>query len=337
MENKPAKIVIGAVIYLLFAAYLCRPCLHGSDSIKPQALFVISTSLGAVGCFLLSRRWVLSFWASLFAGALYGFGPFMLSLSKYHPAAVLSAAAVPWLFCPAVFITRKGYRWAAIPLTFAGFALIAGFFQLCEFYKLFPVPIRIELRLRDLMGIVAPLVNAGEGAIDIGIYRVTLAPLLMGLMLMIKARRWFIIAVIAAGIVLASIGPVLDVSPIAWLSIPIAGSSVIVAIGIQAIMYAGYDDRKWLIAALMLMGGLCIATLLCSVEFFQAFAGLANRQGNLLLQTARIYLLGALAIAVIFFIARARLRATIFRWALLYAAIAVDVVLGGRFIMNKVF
>jgi len=49
-----------------------------------------------------------------------------------------------------------------------------------------------------------------------------------------------------------------------------------------------------------------------------------------------MYILGAIATAIIFFIARAKLRITAVRWAILGVAAAVDIFLGARFIVDKI-
>ena len=97
--TKYAKFAAAAVMYLAFAVYLYRHYFKGFGTPQLQDMFVVSTCLGSLGVYVLSRRWVAGFAESFFAGAIYGFGPFMLGLAKFHPAAGLLAAAIPWLFC----------------------------------------------------------------------------------------------------------------------------------------------------------------------------------------------------------------------------------------------
>ena len=100
------KMIAGATAcYLALALHLYRPYIPKFEPV--QYLFIINSIAGALGCFVLSRRWVSSFVGSLFAGAIYGFGPFALSFAAYHPFAGLPMAAVPWLFCQAAFFRHN--------------------------------------------------------------------------------------------------------------------------------------------------------------------------------------------------------------------------------------
>jgi hypothetical protein len=50
-----------------------------------------------------------------------------------------------------------------------------------------------------------------------------------------------------------------------------------------------------------------------------------------------MYVLGTIATAIIFFLARAKLRVSVLRWILLCAAITVDIFCSARFIVDKSF
>jgi hypothetical protein len=84
------------------------------------------------------------------------------------------------------------------------------------------------------------------------------------------------------------------------------------------------------------MGLLAVASLLLATKYFQGFAGLGDDYGRLLVTGAVMYLLGAVAVAIIFFTAKAGLRAAILRQAILIAAMAIDIFLGARFIVDAV-
>ncbi|MBL7152921.1 MAG: hypothetical protein ISS79_04340, partial [Phycisphaerae bacterium] len=47
------------------------------------------------------------------------------------------------------------------------------------------------------------------------------------------------------------------------------------------------------------------------------------------------YILGAVTLMILFFLARAKLRVRAVRWAILSLAVAVDIFLGARFIVNR--
>ena len=93
--------IIAAVAYGSFAFFLYRPYL--GDLTSQRLMILINAFLASLGCYALSQRWVASFPAALFAGSVYGFGPFALGLGTYQATAGLVFAAVPWFFCPAAF------------------------------------------------------------------------------------------------------------------------------------------------------------------------------------------------------------------------------------------
>ena len=67
-----ASFIAAVLIYTCFAVYLYRPYFRQFN--KWQYLLVITTPVASLGCYMLSRRWVVGFFESLFAGAVYGFG-----------------------------------------------------------------------------------------------------------------------------------------------------------------------------------------------------------------------------------------------------------------------
>ena len=79
------KLAAAAVTYAGFAVYLYQP--YFKDFNKLQHLLVVNACLASLGCFVLSRRWLATFAGSFFAGAIYGFGPFLLGLARFHPTA----------------------------------------------------------------------------------------------------------------------------------------------------------------------------------------------------------------------------------------------------------
>ena len=91
-----------------------------------------------------------AFWASFFAGAIYGFGPFALGLANFHPTAGLLAATIPWLFCPATFGPKARWQWVSWPLSALPFLAILLFFQVSIPCRLFAVWTQAKLHLGDL-------------------------------------------------------------------------------------------------------------------------------------------------------------------------------------------
>ena len=322
-----------AIIYAGFALYLYEPYF---DSFKTQQyLVVINVCLASLGCFVLSRRWVSLFVGSFLAGAIYGFGPFVLGLARFHPSAGFLAAGIPWLFCPAAFIGRTRWRWLSVPFTALPFFAIPLFFRISAHYRLFAASTQARLRLGDLPGFLAPLVATSRNLTGIGFYHVPLAILVMGFAMLLAARRVGIIIILCLGTVLACSSSFLDVSPIMWLSIPTVCCSVLIGVGLQGLASAGFTDRKWVLVTTAMMAALSIIALLLATKYFQVFAGLGNRYATLFTETAKMYILGMVAVAILFFMIRAKSRIAPLRWTILCSTMALDIFLGASFIIDK--
>jgi len=332
--NALIRFATAAGIYASFAVYLYLP--HFKHFNRLQYLLVVNACLAALGCFVLSRRWLATFAGSFFAGAIYGFGPFAL-LASYHPTADFLAATIPWLFLPAAFGPKGKWRWVRIPLSALPFLAILLFFQLSTYYRLFPIPIQSKLHLADLAGLLSPLVVADRDLTLVGFYHIPIAALLTGGLMLLRARRLSIIIIFTIGTVLSCCDSVLGISPIIWLAIPVLCCSVMIGEGMQGLVCAGYADRKWLLITTVIMAALSVATLLLATKYFQIFAGLGGKYAKLLVQAANMYILGTIAVAILFFMARAKLRIGWLRWIIICSAVAVDIFLGARFIVDKVF
>jgi len=330
-----AKVIAAAGIYAAFAVYLYQPYFRNFGPL--HYLHIVNVCLASAGCYVLSRRWVAAHAASFFAGAIYGFGPFMFGLARYHPTAGFLTASIPWLFCPAALGPKCRWRWISWPLATLPFLAIVSFFQVSCRYRLFAVPIRTKLHLADLAGLLAPLVMAGRNTTLVGFYHVPIAALIVGFAMLLAARRLNILVIFALGATLAFCDPVFSVSPIIWLSIPVLCCAVLIGAGIQGLTSAGYADRKWVLLAAMIMAALAIVTLLLATKYFQVFAGLGAKYAKLLVETAKMHILGSVAAIIIFFLARAKLRVAALRWILLSAAMAVDILLGAVFIVDRIF
>jgi hypothetical protein len=327
------KFVIAAGLYGIFTVYLFLP--HFKNFDKVQYSLPVNICLGCLGCYVLSKRWIPSLAGSLFAGAIYGFGPFMLGLLRFHPAATFLAAAIPWLFCPSAFIQKRKWHWLSMLLSALPFVIIILFFRAAAHWRLFPIPTQARIHFSDLAGLLAPLVMVGQNMTLVGFYHVPLAALIMCFSMLLAARRYGIIVIFAVGAILAFCDSFLSVSPIIWLSIPVLCCSVIIGEGMQGFALAGDADRKWILAIIVSMGILAIVTLLFATKYFEVFAGLGQEAAKLFTETAKFYILGALATAVIFFMASAKKRFLLLRWAALCSAMAVDIFLSARFIIDR--
>ena len=330
------KFLAAAIIYAVFAVYLYQPYFKGFNALRLRDLFVVNVCLGSLGCYVLSRRWVAGFGESLFAGAIYGFGPFILGLAKFHPTAGFLAAAIPWLFCPAAFGPKEKWRWLRIPLAVLPFLAIVLFFQVSAHYRFFAVSTQARLHLADLVGLLAPLITAKQNTTLIGFYHIPIAALVMGFSMLLAARRFSIIMIFTIGIILAFCNSFFGISPIIWFTMPMLCCSVLVGAGMQGLASAGFADRGWVLAAAAIMCTLAIVTLLLATKYFQTFLGLSAGYAKLFTEAGKMYVLGAIVAAIIFFMISAKLRMQPLRRIVLYAAMAVDIFLGARFIVDKI-
>jgi len=328
------KFAAATGIYAGFALCLYLP--HFKKFEPLRYLVVVNIYLAALGCFVLSRRWVASFVGSFFAGALYGFGPFGLWLSGYHPTVGFLAASIPWLFCPSAHFSKRKWQWVCAPLSALPFLAILLAFQISAHYRLFPIPIHTRLHLADLASLLAPLVAIERTMPLVGFYHVPIAALVMGFSMLLKARRFGIMIIFAVGTILAFCNPFFDISPILWLTIPVLCCSILIGAGMQGFVLAGFSDRKWVLITTGIMTVLAIITLLLATKYYDMFAGLGAKYARLLTHTAKMYILGAITTAVIFFMARAKLRLTALRWIILSLAIGVDILFCASFIAYRV-
>ena len=334
MSKNLLKFAAAAGIYAGFAVYLYQPYFKNFDRL--QYFLVVNVCLASLGCFVLSRRWVAGFWASLFAGAIYGFGPFSLGLAGYHPIAGLLAATIPWLFCPAAFAGKTRWRWLSLPLSALPFLMILLFFQMTTYLRLFAIPVQTRLHLADLASLLAPLVMVNRNTVLIGFYHIPIASLIMGFSMLLAARRFGIMIIFTVGAVSAFCNPFLNISPVIWLSIPVLCCSILIGAGMQGLVSAGSADRKWLMMTTAIMAALSIVTLLLATKYFSVFAALGAGYTTLFVQATKMYILGTIAVAVIFFMTRAKLRLAGLRLVLLCSAMAIDIFFGARFIVDKI-
>jgi hypothetical protein len=327
------RFLTAAIFYAVFAGYLYLPYLKSFD--RWRYLLVVNVCLASLGSYVLSRRWVGGFIESFFAGAIYGFGPYILGLAKFHPSAGFLAATIPWLFCPAAFGFKEKWRWLRIPLVVLPFLAIVLFFQLSIHYRLFPVSTQARLHTADLTGLFAPLITAKQNLTLIGFYHIPVAPLVIGFCMMLAARRYGVILIAAVGTTLAFCGPFYEVSPVIWLAVPVLCCSVLIGEGMQGLASAGFADRGWVLVTTAIMAALAIVTLLLATKYFQTFLGLGAGYAKLFTEAGKMYVLGAIAGAVIFFMIRAKLRMHLLRQLVLCAAMAVDIFIGARYIIDK--
>jgi hypothetical protein len=260
----------------------------------------------------------------------------MLWLGRFHPTTVLLAASIPWLFCPAAFGPAGKWRWARIPLAALPFATIILFFLASSQVRFFAMPLQSQVHAGDMLSLMTPLVAAKKGLTCFGFYHVAAAPLIIGFAMLFNARRAGVIAAFGAGLILALCPPMLNVSPVFWLAIPVACSSVIIGVGLQGLVSSGFKDRVWVISTGVLCAGLAITSLLLAASCFQIFAGLGDGYARLLVTEAWMYVLAVIACAAIFFLDRTKLRLHWLREVIIFTALAVDICLSSRYMVDVI-
>lgn len=337
-------LIFASVVYVGFAVHLYRPY-FGAFTLW-QWLLPASACLGAVGCFVLSRRWVVGFSGSFLAGLVYGFGPFLLSLARFHETAALLAASIPWLFLPAAFLGRKHGGAVAFLLSLLPFVAVVLFFRVGagEDYRLFAAPIQAAPRPADLFGFVAPLVMVTRTTALPSLYHVPIAALVLGLAMMFRARRYGVLLILVTGFALtfcrSFLAPAhlewLGISPILWLSIPLVCLSVLAGVGLQGLIEASFSDGKWVLLAGIVPGVLAITTLMLAATYFQTIFGLGDGYARLFVEAAKMHLMAAIAAAFVFAMTHFKARVPSLRWFVLCAAIAIDVFLGAQYIVDKI-
>ncbi len=337
--------VAAVIVYVAFTVYLYQP--HFPALHQWRLFMPFSALFGALGAYALSRRWVAGFAGSCLAGAVYGFGPFMLGLAHCHASAGVVAAAIPWLCVPAALLGRKRRSVLRLPLWLLPFGAVILYFYLCTSQRLFAAPIQSVPRPGDMVGFIAPLVMLDlpdRTCAVVSLYHVAIAPLILGAAVMLTARRYVLFFLLAAGLVLAfshTFLPAnyvawLGVSPVLWLSLPMVALAVLAAVGLQGLIEAGSGDKKWLLIAAAAQALLAIVMLLLATKYFQIIFSLADPYARLFVEEAKMYLLGMMAVTMVFLMAYRQFRLQPLRWLILCTALALDIFLCARYAVDKV-
>jgi hypothetical protein len=325
--------IAAAVFYFCLAVFLYLP-VPGVDNVK--AVCGINIVAAAWGAYFISKRWINNWTPSFFTGAVYGFGPFALSFEMFHPLAGLSVAMVPWLLLPAVYWhkgrTPDAFRFSVRALLtllpFAGIVLLFWLAAQPWTGPVFLLPKELSLTAKDFVDLIFPLHRSG-GIVPFGLYHCSLIFALMGVFVYTKLQRIALLIPFAAGLVLAFWDPVFQVSPIVWAAFPILFLSLLCGLGFQAFLSAGKADTKWILA--------CAAAVSVLAAFF---AGLAIRIiviREVFELTMLMYALTAAALWILLALVRLNLRWPWFKWAILTAAITIDLLFSARYLIEKLF
>ena len=330
--------VAACVIYIAVCLYLYHPYLPGPEPDR-YIIIMVNSVVGAVGCFVLSRRWIGTFLGSLFAGVVYGFSPLAFGLASYHPLAGVPLAFLPWLFCPAAFWRKYAIRYnRRVPASrFGGTAITTAlclipflaviiYFLLCsnQPISVFPIPLE-KLHLTNLAGLIAPLAMKPHDFV-LSVYHVPLPACLMGLCMAIASKRTGIMVIAGCAIVLAFSKPLFGQVPsVVWALIPMLVASILVGLGMEAFAWAGTADRQWVLfcaAATAVIAGGCLY--------------LTATKGPLYRPAAVMHTLAIVMVCIVYFMERARLRLHALRWTLLSAAMGIDILLCSRYIIDSI-
>jgi hypothetical protein len=129
--------------------------------------------------------------------------------------------------------------------------------------------------------------------------------------------------IVAPALVLAIGQPIFETPPVVWGLIVMLFASVLAGVGTQSLALAGKNDSKWILVCILII---CAAA---------AFTLLLSRQlGFIYAQTARIHSLAVVLLGIVFLLADWGVRFRSFRWSLLIAAVAADLIGGARFIID---
>lgn len=335
MNKKIIKLAIAGIVYAGFAFYLYRPHFHNLSFFNH--LIPVNLFFGALGCFIVSKRWIGNFAAEFSAGALYGFGPFLIGMSPYHPFAGALAASIPWLFWPAVFLTKDKLSLLKILLYILPFVMVLLFFQLAARFGFFPVPLGIKLHPADLLGFVSDLAAAKMNLTLIGFYHVPLAAMIMGAFMIVIARRYLLLSILIVGIIGGFCSSVLTVSPVIWISVSAFCLAILIGIGLKGLTVSGPADGKFLVAIICSMIALAAACALLSLHCDSYFAGIAAGFANLFRISAKMHLAAASVVTMIYLFAKLKISTHWIRWAILISAVAVDIFFSARFIVDSGF
>jgi len=327
------------LVYMAGAIVLFLPFrdrLSGWDLLLP-----VNSVAGALGVWFFSRRWLGSAGGKLIAGAVYGFGPFLLFTIRFHPLAGTMVALVPWSFWPAATLPRRGscrprcqaaltMLWMMFP-----FAVIVLVSILAASLRRFVIPLYgVERAWQEVMACFYPYAWAPEGCLLVGCYHLAVAPLLLGMGMMIQARRWMIVVPFVAATLLSCLHPVWHVSPLLWLTIPHVLGALVVGIGTEGILYAGRADRGWLWSLVLVFVLLAMTGgILGHPTLVDRFGPLSVRP-SLLLESTAFYALGVFVMAVMALAVHLQLRLRWLKTGVLCGAIAVDLYVCARFILG---
>ncbi|OHB58114.1 MAG: hypothetical protein A2Y12_07535 [Planctomycetes bacterium GWF2_42_9] len=316
------------LLYTAFAVLLFYP--HHQSLVSYKRLFPLEAIIASAGVFILCRRWVLSFFASLIGGAVYGFGTYATSFLCFHPLAGVVYALIPWTFIPAVFFYRLtnldklNKKIISALLVFLSIIFIFAAFQFFVKNYFYPIPVQTNLQLRALLGIIAPT-GVKQDIFAPGFYHVCIAGLIMGLGVLIETRRIGVIFLFLITSLAAFYKPILNVPPVIWESIPVLICSVIIATGLETIVLAGAGDGRWLLTTVAILLTLSIINIFITDHH------------TIIPLSAGLFGMGIASVLSIYFIAESNRSWHLARKFILYAPAMIDVIVSTKQNIDMIF
>jgi len=323
--------VLAAGLYGGWAFALFSPYAGGMSS-GFKLLHALNPAVGALGVFVLSRRWLAGWTPAALAGLLYGFGPFGLSFLGFHPLTGITFAAVPWLLLPATYWQRGRepslYRVAVrTGLCLLPFGFIIAFFWVFRQHWAGPVfllPKQTLLSRYDLVGIVLPLSMTARPVI-LGVYHAGALAALMGLFVYLSVQRVMVVIPAAVGLVLAFFDPILHVNPVIWTALPMVFLSILTGLGVQTLLWAGKSDSKWVMictVAGLLLGAVSLVLYL-------------PERSDIYANPALFYLSMTGVLGGVWLLSRVGMRQFAIRWLIIVAVLGADCFLGSRWLIGR--
>ncbi len=324
-------LILAAGMYGLCAFFLFGPYASTLSS-SFRLLYATNPAIGAFGLYLLSRRWVAGWMPGVLAGLLYGFGPFGLSFMGFHPLTGITFAAVPWLLLPAVYwqrgqqptVFRFMVRAALCALPFAFIIVFFWTFSQHWIGPLFLLPHNTMLSGYDFAGLLLPLSMTARPVV-IGLYHMGLPAALMGLFVYLSVQRITVLIPPVIGLVLGFLEPVFHVSPVIWSALPMVFLSILAGLGLQAFLWSGKTDNKWIL--ICILAGLAAGGISLSLYL--------PDKPDVYENPMLFYLASTVGLSVIWVLNHLGYRWLPLKWLLIAGIVGSDCFYGARFIIVK--